>query len=154
MYTVYHCFMFDRGRCLVPSRRDWHRCVLVWMLVSSSMGLLIWASAWACAYRLCHLQSRQGRQHAEQVNERETSSRRAEWVGTDTADVKYQLGWTWLGAARGARPWPSVLFPKPYDSFNKPLTIILSRKSPRLKASLHLIAHNRERGAAKSKGRD
>lgn len=43
-------------------------------------------------------------------------------------DVKYQLGWMWLGAAYGARPWPSILFPKPYDSFNKPLTIILSRE--------------------------
>jgi hypothetical protein len=48
MFTLYHCYMFDRLRCLIPSRRHWHRCMLVYMLIMSSLGMFIWASTWGC----------------------------------------------------------------------------------------------------------
>lgn len=110
--------MFDGCRCLIPRFKDWHRVLLTWMLVSSSLLFLAWAAGWACKWAKCRLH----------------------WLlrcgllrmMTDNADVKYSLGWVYLGPIKGARPWPSAMFVAPYDSFNKPLTTLLSRESARL----------------------
>ena len=57
LFTLYHCYMFDGLRCLIPSRRHWHRCMLVYMLVLSSLGMFIWATAWGSEFNVAPVDS-------------------------------------------------------------------------------------------------
>ena len=64
MYTLHHCWAFDRFKCLVPSRKDWFRVLLTvnlasiswyglttqWMLVATSICLSVWGCGFCCMY--------------------------------------------------------------------------------------------------------
>jgi hypothetical protein len=86
--------------------------MLVYMLVLSSLGMFIWATAWGSEFNFAPIDS----------------SSKEYRVSSSTA-VKYELGWMMLPAPYGARPWPSVMFPARFKSYNRPLTIIMSSTS-------------------------
>ena len=38
--------MFDRFRCLIPTRRNWHRTLMIYMLFMSCGGMMSWGVCW------------------------------------------------------------------------------------------------------------
>lgn len=52
-FLIYHTYKFDKCRCLVPSRKEWFRVLLTWMLLLSNICLSVWAAGWCCECLFC-----------------------------------------------------------------------------------------------------